>query len=49
MASPYYVAPLGGLDVGEKMTAILEGGKQKYKEQQWEEKGSVPTKLIAQI
>jgi len=38
MASPYYVAPLGGLDVGEKMTAILEGGKQKYKEQQWEEK-----------
>ena len=36
MANPYYVAPLGGLDIGGKMTSILEGGRERYKEQQWE-------------
>lgn len=31
MASPYYVAPLGGLDIGNKATQILEGGREKYR------------------
>lgn len=35
MANEFSVTPLGGLDVGAKLTSVLEGGKQNYRLQQW--------------
>lgn len=38
MANQFSVQPLGGLDVGSKLTQVIEGGKQQYRIKQMQEK-----------
>lgn len=37
IGNPYYVEPLGGLDVGAKLTQVLEGGRQVQRRKEWED------------